>query len=334
MVSHFPPMSELGGWAAEQTQYVQAEAWPTHCSVNHQLLISASCHCYFPVPCSCSDWGFVFGTKICGPQRTSALVCGAHHKLSCPPTTCGVSSASCNILTWRCLCKMEIHKAGCTSSSGYASSKCCRIKAKRKEKKTLCALISLNEKRFTAFHSWSVSFHFYSNGNYCSSLLTKKSFNSFHIFPYFKYLTTYWFDSLAAFLIEELEFEIFLGTLINSHAKDHYFSGWNKGWIADRWSLQYVLVCDLCRTHSGSKQCLHFLMEGPWKIVFGLDFSSLSYHSQLWKGMEHVCREVISIFDTTEHIFMKHFCICSCMPCFPQGPSKVLHRTGFAMASS
>lgn len=88
-------------------------------------------------------------------------------------------------------------------------SKRSRIMAKRKEKKIPWALISLNEKPFTVFHFWSISFHSYSNGNYCSSLLTKKSFDSFHMIPYFKYLTTYWFDSLAAFLIEELEFDFF-----------------------------------------------------------------------------------------------------------------------------
>lgn len=46
----------------------------------------------------------------------------------------------------------------------------------------------------------------------------------------------------------------------------------------------------------------------------------------------NTCRKVISLFDTTEHIFMKDFSVCNCMPCFLLGPSKVLHGTGFAMA--
>lgn len=69
-----------------------------------------------------------------------------------------------------------------------------------------------------------------------------------------------------------------------------------------------------------------------WKIVIGLDFWFLNYYNQQWKCMQQTCREVILIYDAPEHIFTKGFCVCSCMPCFPLGPRKMLRGTGFAMA--
>lgn len=46
----------------------------------------------------------------------------------------GKFSSTGGSLIWRYLGELGVHKAGCMSSSGYAISKHCRIKAKRKEK--------------------------------------------------------------------------------------------------------------------------------------------------------------------------------------------------------